>query len=66
MIIYDNINILLSCGNNQYGQLGLGHLDDTLTFTKLIDNGFHINDKNIIEINCGYQHSVALSETGLI
>jgi alpha-tubulin suppressor-like RCC1 family protein len=49
-----------SCGNNDYGQLGLGNYDDYY-IPKLIDDLYNIN---IIKISAGGYHSLFLTDGG--
>ena len=48
---------LFSCGDNTYGQLGLGDYKDKRKFHKVPF------DKNIIQISTGFAHTLVL--TGL-
>ena len=49
-----------SCGRNDYGQLGLNHLDDR-NIPALIEA---LNGKKIISIGCGQYHTVVASNEG--
>ena len=60
-IILKNDDTLWSCGNNQYGQLGLGDTTNRTTFTKITTN---IND--IKEIYCGDYHTFILKNDGTL
>eukprot|EP00347_Sterkiella_histriomuscorum_P015743 403355850 len=53
---------IYSCGRNDYGQLGLGNLDDKNSPT-LIEA---LNGKRIVSIGCGQYHSVVSSIDGEI
>ena len=53
--IFKNDGTLLACGQNNYGQLGLGDKSSRTTFTKLTTN---VND--IKSIYCGYRHTFIL------
>jgi alpha-tubulin suppressor-like RCC1 family protein len=56
-IILNENNELYVCGNNSYGQLGLGDFQDRYIYTKLENNFGKI--KNIY---CGAYHSIILNE----
>lgn len=48
---------LFMCGNNTYGQLGLGYTSaDVSTFTEIKSL------KNVTAVSCGYHHTVAISD----
>ena len=55
-ILIDNSNNMYVCGDNQYGQLGLGVNDTTITtFTK-------VNNNFIIYKWVGSNHTILISE----
>ena len=49
-------------GRNDYGQLGLGHQNNTRTPSHVT----LLDDHSIIDITCGCYHSVAMSRTGKV
>src|SRR5438045_2011046 len=49
-----------ACGNNEYGQLGLGSDTDHNTFTQVPLAGL---DGNVIGVSCGASHSFLLTST---
>lgn len=51
---------LWSCGNNGYGQLGLGDTTERYTFTQITTN---INN-NVKQVACGLQYTVILKNDG--
>lgn len=53
---------IYSCGRNDYGQLGLGHIEDR-NVPSLIES---LNGKKIVSIGCGQYHSVVTSTDGEI
>ncbi len=57
-LLLDNDGKVYSSGRNNYGQLGLGHFNDTNTFEQVPS----LN--NIIQIDSGYAHSLALDNNG--
>ncbi|KAL9905493.1 probable E3 ubiquitin-protein ligase HERC4 isoform X2 [Glossina fuscipes] len=52
---------LFSWGHNDYGQLGLSNDKDFVSVPKIIRN---LLAKNVIQISCGSNHSVALTNCG--
>ena len=56
-----NDGTLWSCGNNQYGQLGLGDTTNRTTFTQITTN---IND--IKSVYCGTNHTFILENDGTL
>ena len=54
-IILKNDGTLWGCGNNQFGQLGLGDTTNRSTFTQITTN-----TDNIKEIYCGFYHTLIL------
>ena len=57
-------NKLFSWGYNDYGQLGIGQLSDSNIFKpQLIE---YFNDKTIVQICCGYEHSSVLTSDGRV
>ena len=64
VIIYFNIKedgIVYSFGYNIQGQLGLSNNDSKNIPTEIK----YLSDKNIIGVNCGYHHTIALSSNYL-
>lgn len=57
-IIYKNNGDLLVCGDNKFGQLGLGTLKKSQTFVKLL------NDKTIKIIVCGGEYTIIYKKDG--
>jgi len=53
--------LVYSCGNNQYGKLGLDSLDASIKTPRLI-SGL----SNVREIACGYVHSLFLTSEGRV
>ena len=51
---------VLSCGDNQYGSLGLGHTDSVSV--PVVPVYFTKNDIKIIEISCGKAHNLAMED----
>ena len=51
-----------SCGNNGYGQLGLGNTTDQSTFTQVTTN----IDNDVKQIDCGYYHTIILKNDGSV
>ena len=60
-LILKNDGTLWGCGQNTYGQLGLGDTTDRTTFTQITTN---TND--IKEIYCGYSHTFILKNDGTL
>ena len=57
-------NKLFSWGINDHGQLGFGHFPDFKTFSpQLIE---YFNNKNIVQVCCGYYHSSVLTSDGRV
>ena len=54
-------NMVLSCGNGQFGQLGLGSIEDA-RLTPVLIQGLH----SITQIAAGDYHSMALNKDGLL
>ena len=52
-------NVVYSCGRGKYGQLGLGIMIDTGSPPKPIPL-----DERIVQIACGSEHSLLLSDKG--
>ena len=59
--ILKNDGTLWSCGNNQYGQLGLGDTINRTTFTQITTN-----TGDIKEIYCGTYHTFILENDGTL
>ena len=59
--ILKNDGTLWGCGNNQYGQLGLGDTANRTTFTQITTNA-----NNIKEIYCGTYHTLILENDGTL
>eukprot|EP01117_Protostelium_nocturnum_P011166 TRINITY_DN4055_c0_g2_i2.p1 TRINITY_DN4055_c0_g2~~TRINITY_DN4055_c0_g2_i2.p1 ORF type:complete len:958 (+),score=321.19 TRINITY_DN4055_c0_g2_i2:373-3246(+) len=53
---------VLACGNNKFGQLGLNDDVDRIVPT-LIPS---LKERQIVEISCGWNHSFAVSNSGLV
>lgn len=51
---------IYACGRNDYGQLGLGHLDDK-NVPSLIEA---LSRKKIVSVGCGQYHTVAATSEG--
>ncbi|AYV84542.1 MAG: chromosome condensation regulator [Hyperionvirus sp.] len=47
---------LMSCGNNNYGQLGLGDYESRDKFERLV--GMSRYSKSVMEVNCGPYHTI--------
>ncbi|XP_054159748.1 X-linked retinitis pigmentosa GTPase regulator-like [Oppia nitens] len=60
MLMLTNNNTIYCFGQNNMGQLGLNHLNKVEYF---IENMW-LKDKDIIDIQCGFHHSLALSSNG--
>ena len=60
-LILKNDGTLWSCGQNNYGQLGLGNYTNRTTFTQVT-----INIDNIKNINCESLHSFILKNDGTL
>ena len=60
-IILKNDGTLWGCGNNEYGQLGLGDKNNRSTFTKITTNA---NDIKLVY--CGYYHTLILKNDGAL
>ena len=54
--------IVYTFGRNDYGQLGLGHQNNSRTPSQVT----LLDDQSIIDITCGCYHSVALSRRGMV
>ena len=59
--ILKNDGTLWACGQNNYGQLGLGDKSNRTTFAKLTTN---VND--IKSVYCGYRHAFILKNDGTL
>ena len=59
--ILKNDGTLWGCGNNQYGQLGLGDINNRKTFTII-----GMNSGNIRKIYCGQYHMLILKNDGTL
>jgi len=57
-----NFYEVYSWGSNSYGQLGLGHSDEIIQ-PNLIKT---LTGKKIVDIKCGFDHSVAITSSGEI
>ena len=60
-LILKNDGTLWGCGNNYYGNLGLGDTTNRATFTQITTN-----TDNIKEIYCGYSHTLMLKNDGTL
>ena len=60
-LILKNDGTLWGCGQNEYGQLGLGDTTNRTTFTEIITN-----TNNIKEIYCGGFHTFILKNDGTL
>ena len=58
--IKDKINVYYAWGLNNYGQLGIGGVENTTCPTEIVE----LRAKNIIEIVGGEHHSLALTDEG--
>ena len=59
--ILKNDGTLWACGQNNYGQLGLGDTDNRTTFIQVTTN-----TNNIKSVNCGYEHTIILKNDGTL
>lgn len=50
---------IYSCGNNEYGQLGIGNVGQENLFTKVLDN-IDFENNNVAAISAGESHSLIL------
>jgi len=57
----DTSNNLWVCGNNFYGQLGLGDNSNRNTFTNEL-GGAQFNNKKVIGASCGILHTIAITD----
>ena len=57
-LILQNNGTLWGCGDNQYGQLGLGDTDNRNIFTKITND--------ITSVYCGYAHTIILKNDGTL
>jgi len=55
--------VVYVCGKNDYGQLSLESANNVKTFTKA---PFSSEIENIVQVCCGYYHTLVLSSTGII
>ena len=60
-IILENDGTLWGCGDNSYGQLGLGDTNNRITFTQITTN-----TDDIKEIYCGAYHTFILKNDGTL
>ena len=60
-LILKNDGTLWSCGNNQYGELGLGDTTNRTTFTQVTTNG-----DDVKSIYCGGNHTLILKNDGTL
>ena len=60
-IILKNDGTLWGCGNNGYGQLGLGDGSSRYTFTRITTNA-----DNIKSVCCGESHTIILKDDGTL
>lgn len=56
---------VFGCGKNDYGQLGWESIDNVKVLTKFI-TGIPSDPENIIQVCCGYYHTMLLSGTGVV
>lgn len=49
-----------ACGRNDYGQLGLGHIEDR-SLPSIIDS---LNGKKVVSVGCGQYHTVFATAEG--
>eukprot|EP01130_Rhizamoeba_saxonica_P019014 TRINITY_DN9735_c0_g1_i1.p1 TRINITY_DN9735_c0_g1~~TRINITY_DN9735_c0_g1_i1.p1 ORF type:complete len:419 (-),score=133.24 TRINITY_DN9735_c0_g1_i1:54-1310(-) len=59
-VVLDREGNVFTFGNNEYGQLGLGHNDEVVGPQK-VD---FFDGKNVISVASGYNHNLALTEGG--
>ena len=59
--ILKNNGTLWGCGDNSYGELGLGDTTDRKTFVHITTNA-----DNIKSVYCGYQHTLILKNDGTL
>ena len=60
-LILKNDGTLWGCGNNQYGQLGLGDTTNRNTFTQITANA-----DDIKSVYCGWNHTLILKNDGTL
>src|SRR5205814_1748286 len=60
-IIRVSNGVLMACGFNYYGQLGLGNTGNKLIFEEI--KGI---PKDIVEISCGYYHTIIKRANGIL
>ncbi|CAG2173542.1 unnamed protein product, partial [Oppiella nova] len=65
VLAINDMNHVFSGGNNSEGQLGR-HPEELDTFHKVFDMISELNDKNITQICCGGEHSLALTTNGQV
>ena len=63
MILLSKNGILYSSGTNTMGELGLDNYDDNRISPEEITAITSLNER-IVQIRCGYKHSVCVSSTG--
>lgn len=61
-LVYTENKKLLSFGRNQFGQLGLGTTEDSLSLTEIKTD--FLEDDEIISIGCGDRHSAIVTKKG--
>jgi len=63
-VCQDSNKMLYSWGNNSRGQCGFEKGDNVNGIISFPKNIFELNDKNIKEISCGNEHTLALTKDG--
>ena len=60
-LILKNDGTLWGCGQNNYGQLGLGDTNNRTTFTEITTNA-----DDVKSVYCGYDHTIILKNDGTL
>ena len=61
-ILLTNNGICYGCGSNEMGELGMTHTKYCVTPEEIIELKKY--NERIIQVRCGYKHTICLSETG--
>ena len=64
-VFIDHENILWFCGNNDFGQLGLGHNNTDKSSLPTLNSYFIKNKFQIIDIASGSRHNLCVDDNGL-
>lgn len=62
-LILTATNLVYGFGRNDYGQLGLGHVQARIHHALLIPS---LRDKNVVKLSCGCYHSIAITGNGML